>query len=108
MNPEDLKYLSHGFNFGEGHDPLGRKLTAHSFRHTFGTMMAQSVGSNPFIVKQLLGHSQISTTDRYCHPTPPAIVIDIAPYVSEMAENQDELWGTSMGNKSGRAVEKAV
>ncbi len=59
-------------------DVLGRKLTAHSFRHTFATMMAESVGHNPFVVKQILGHRQITTTDRYCHPTAEAQVIDLA------------------------------
>lgn len=59
-------------------DALGRKVTAHSFRHTFATMMAESVGHNPFVVKQILGHSQITTTDRYCHPTTEAEVIDLA------------------------------
>ena len=59
-------------------DELGRKLTAHSFRHTFATIMAESVGHNPFVVKQILGHSQITTTDRYCHPTAKVQVIDLA------------------------------
>jgi integrase len=49
-------------------DDLGRKLVAHSFRHTYATMMSEAVGGNPFILKQALGHSQISTRDRYCHP----------------------------------------
>ena len=75
-------------------DVLGRKLVAHSFRHTFATMMAEMVGSNPFVLKQALGHSQISTTDRYCHPQVPAEVIDLTPYL----ESRGDLWGTSMGN----------
>ncbi|NQU45174.1 site-specific integrase [bacterium] len=62
-------------------DSLGRKLTAHSFRHTFATLMAESVGHNPFVLKQLLGHSQISTTHRYCHPKAAAPVIDISPFL---------------------------
>lgn len=45
-------------------DVLGRKLTSHSFRHSYATKMAESVGHNPFILKQLLGHSRITTTDR--------------------------------------------
>lgn len=62
----------------EKYDELGKKVTAHSFRHTFATLMAESVGHNPFIVKQILGHSNITTTDRYCHPTTEAKVIDLA------------------------------
>lgn len=59
-------------------DALGRKLTAHSFRHTWATFMVETCGANPFIIKQLLGHTQISTTDRYCHPKPSAQVIELA------------------------------
>lgn len=53
-------------------------MTAHSFRHTYATLAAQMVGNNLFLVKQILGHTQISTTDRYCHPIAPAIVINLA------------------------------
>ena len=59
-------------------DIRGRKLTSHSFRHTYATLMAEAVGSNPFVLKQLLGHAQLSTTDRYCHVAPVAQVIDIS------------------------------
>jgi integrase len=48
-------------------DELGRKLTNHSFRHTYATMMAEVTGNNPFVLKEILGHRQISTTAGYCH-----------------------------------------
>lgn len=57
-------------------DELGRKLTAHSFRHTYATIAAEAVGSNAFLLKAILGHTQISTTDRYIHAQAPAVVID--------------------------------
>jgi integrase len=68
-------------------DPLGHKLVAHSFRHTYATMVAGTVGGNPFILKQALGHSKISTTDRYCHPKAPAEIIDITPYIEEFSSS---------------------
>lgn len=64
-------------------DALCHRLTAHSFRHTFATMMAETVGQNPFILKRILGHRQIATTDRYCHPTTEAAVIDIEEILGE-------------------------
>jgi integrase len=59
-------------------DELGRKVTAHSFRHTYATLQAQAVAFNPFLLKEIMGHCQISTTDRYCHPHSEALVIDVA------------------------------
>jgi len=56
-------------------DPLGRKLTFHSFRHTYATLMAEATGHNPFVLKEILGHQRLSTTERYCHPTAPVVPI---------------------------------
>ncbi|KPL08199.1 hypothetical protein AMJ85_08620, partial [candidate division BRC1 bacterium SM23_51] len=50
-------------------DELGRKVTAHSFRHTYATFMAEATGHNPFVLKEILGHKRLSMTERYCHPT---------------------------------------
>jgi len=58
-------------------DTLGRKITAHSFRHTYATMMAEAIGHNPFVLKEILGHQQLSTTDRYCHVTAPQIALPV-------------------------------
>jgi integrase len=58
-------------------DPLGRKVTAHSFRHTYATSMAQAIGNNPFVLKEIMGHRQLSTTDRYCHITAPQVVLPV-------------------------------
>lgn len=55
---------------------LGRKLTAHSFRHTYCNSLAASAGNNPFVVMGLMGHSQISTTQIYCHGATEAIDIE--------------------------------
>lgn len=43
---------------------LGEKLILHSFRHTYGTMQAQS-GLPALILKEIMGHAQVSTTERY-------------------------------------------
>lgn len=58
-------------------DELGRKVTAHSFRHTFATLQASAVSQNPFLLKEILGHCQLSTTERYCHPRQSAAVVDV-------------------------------
>lgn len=54
-------------------DELGSKLTADSFRHTYATLLAKHVGHNPFVLKEVLGHSRISMSERYCHATGPSL-----------------------------------
>jgi len=65
-------------------DPLGRKVTAHSFRHTNATLMAQAIGHNPFVLKDSLGHRQLSTTDRYGHLSAPQVVLPVQIRFDEM------------------------
>ena len=59
---------------------LGEKLTGHSFRHTYATLMADAVGHNSFLLKAILGHERISTTERYCHPTAPTIELSVSGF----------------------------
>ncbi len=63
------------------YDELGQKLTGHSFRHTYATLVAEAIGHNPFVLKEILGHKRLSTTERYCHPTAPSIVPEIGKTV---------------------------
>lgn len=45
---------------------IGIKVTPHMLRHTFATRVLAK--SNLKVVQELLGHSSIATTQRYCHP----------------------------------------
>lgn len=58
-------------------DALGQKVTAHSFRHTYATVMAEAIGHNAFLLKEILGHKRLSTTEGYCHPTAPMMPIEL-------------------------------
>jgi len=58
-------------------DQLGRKVTAHSFRHSFATFMAEAVGGNPFVLQAALGHRQIATTARYTHMAAPSRALPV-------------------------------
>jgi len=41
----------------------------YDFRHTYGSRMAMA-GVDLMTLKELMGHSSITLTQRYCHPTP--------------------------------------
>lgn len=45
---------------------INKKLSSHVGRHTFGYLYMTTVG-NLFALQSILGHSQISTTERYAH-----------------------------------------
>ena len=44
----------------------GRKLSAHTMRHTFGTHYIVN-GGNIFSLKEIMGHTSITTTQKYVH-----------------------------------------
>ena len=45
--------------------PKGQ-FTPHYFRHAFATRLLQATG-NPILVKELLGHASVTSTERYTH-----------------------------------------
>ena len=42
----------------------------HSLRHTFGTRLGESGTADAFAIMRLMGHASITTSQRYCYPTP--------------------------------------
>jgi site-specific recombinase XerD len=46
---------------------LDKKISPHVFRHTFGTIKAESGKVSPFQLQQWLGHRNINTTQIYVH-----------------------------------------
>ena len=41
----------------------------HSFRHTFLTRFSEA-GADAFTIKKVAGHSSVTISERYIHPTP--------------------------------------
>jgi hypothetical protein len=56
----------------------GEKLGAHTFRHTVGSLVAQSTGS-ALSVKSILGHSDINTSMDYIHDAEDSLAQRISP-----------------------------
>ena len=52
--------------------PCPKEFVIHSLRHTYGTRLGES-GADAFSIMRLMGHSSITTSQRYVHPTPQAL-----------------------------------
>jgi len=44
----------------------------HSLRHTFGSRLGES-GADAFTIMRLMGHSTVTISQRYVHPSPEAV-----------------------------------
>jgi integrase len=51
---------------------LPTDFVPHSLRHTFGTRLGES-GADAFTIMKLMGHSTITVSQRYVHPSPESI-----------------------------------
>ena len=73
-------------------DAVGRRIWLHSFRHTYCTLLAQQV-PNTWLLKEILGHSKISTTEKYTHVSAemvPIAAVDIfTPLDGEVVGSSD-------------------
>ena len=48
---------------------LPAEFVLHSLRHTFGTRLGEA-GTDAFTIMRIMGHSTITVSQRYVHPTP--------------------------------------
>lgn len=60
-------------------------LTPYSTRHTYGTDMASNENVNLFDLKNLMGHSKITTTERYYHTSLERLKNAAAKHYSNLA-----------------------
>ena len=55
---------------------LPKEFVPHSLRHTFGTRLGES-GADAFTIMKLMGHSTITVSQRYVHPSPEAVELAV-------------------------------
>jgi integrase/recombinase XerC len=65
LSSRGIAYILNRYSGAEG---TNRHVSPHVFRHTFATSMLND-GADIRAVQELLGHSSISTTQRYTHVT---------------------------------------
>jgi len=51
---------------------LPGELVLHSLRHTYGARLGEA-GADAFTIMRLMGHSSVTVSQRYVHPTPEAL-----------------------------------
>lgn len=77
--------------FLDKHGLTASKITLHSFRHTFATMLLEA-GVNPRIVQKLLGHKDITTTlNTYSHV--------MGEVYEGVADTLDDICGKTLGGE---------
>jgi integrase len=73
----------------------------HSLRHTFGTRLGEA-GADAFTIMRLMGHSTVTVSQRYVHPSPEAVELAFGRL---MALNLQKV-GTKMGTVKKAANRK--
>ena len=51
---------------------LPAEMVPHSFRHTYGTRLGEA-GADAFTIMRLMGHSSVTVSRKYVHPTPETV-----------------------------------
>ena len=51
---------------------MSEEFVLHSLRHTFGTRLGEA-GADAFTIMKLMGHSTITVSQRYVHPSPESV-----------------------------------
>ena len=80
-----------------------------SFRHTFGTRLSES-GADAFTIMKLMGHSSVTVSQKYVHPSPEAIVraVERLEALNKTGRQAVQVPTISTTVESGKKGKKAV
>jgi len=70
MSPRAVQYR---FAFWHARSRIGQRVSVHSLRHTFATLLYRATG-DLLLVSRALGHRDIRSTQRYAHVEDPQLV----------------------------------
>ncbi len=65
--PVDVQHVYRAFQEAQEKAKMDVRLRFHDLRHTFASHYAMKSGGNMFVLKEMLGHTDISMTMRYSH-----------------------------------------
>lgn len=88
LSVRGITYIVSKYSSFEG---TNKPVSPHAFRHTFATTMLSN-GADIRVVQEMLGHSSISTTQRYTHITQKKLIetYNLSHPHGEVPENYDE------------------
>lgn len=78
----------------------------HSLRRTFGTRLGEA-GADAFTIMRLMGHSSVTVSQRYVHPSPETVELAFAR-LEELNRKQMEASRAGVGAKVGTVTEELV
>jgi integrase len=66
--PASISAINHAHERTRDVLEMTTEFVPHSFRHTFGTRLGEA-GADAFTIMRIMGHSSITVSQRYVHPT---------------------------------------
>lgn len=89
-----VKEVSHAFThvvnilkLNEGIKDIRQKIVFHTLRHTYASWLVQ-MGTDLYIVRQLMGHSSFAMTQRYAHLSPDTLKKAISDFNERINNNE--------------------
>lgn len=81
---------------------IGAEFVIYEFRHTFATRFGEAVG-DPIALAAILGHANLKTVMKYCHPRESHTAKAMQAYIVSLARQPEPVIGdqTTTTNRQG-------